>query len=139
MQKEEALNKLKEREGQQFPPLTVEIEKGLIKRFTEAVGDENPLWEDGMAPPTLVLTLGFNEVIETLTQDAPLTVLHGSTVINSFMPVKAGDVLTINPKLEKIRVRKGKMGDTAFTTFAISYTNEKGKAVADVKQMAVVY
>lgn len=139
MQKDEALQKLKEREGEKLPPLTVEVEKGLIKRFAEAVGDENPLWQEGVALPTLVLTLGFNDVIESLTKDAPLTVLHGSTELNSLLSIKAGDVLRVESELSKVRVRKGQMGDTAFTTFTVSYINSEGQAVANVKQTAVVY
>ena len=32
--------------GVEDKPVVVEVEKGHIKRFVEAVGDSNPLWQD---------------------------------------------------------------------------------------------
>ena len=56
--------------GTESQPLTFEIERGAIRRFAEAIGDPNPLFNDeqaarrtrfgGMiAPPTFMRSLGI--------------------------------------------------------------------------------
>ena len=35
--------------GREFPSATADIEKGHLKRFAEAIGDDNPLWNDELA------------------------------------------------------------------------------------------
>jgi len=140
-----ALEELKDRVGQELPPVSLEIEKGLIKKFTDAVGDRNPLWRDEkrpggiLAPPTLMLTIGFNDIIESLSCGSILTVLHGSTELEPMKEVKPGDRVTARAKIANIRERKGQMGDTLFVYIDVGLVNQKGEKVAAVKQMAIVY
>ena len=80
------ISQLESRIGVELPPVSYDIEKGLIRRFAQAVGDDNPLWQDEeyakeigyqslVAPPNLILTLGFDQVLAEFIADDALTVL----------------------------------------------------------------
>jgi len=144
------ISQLESRIGVELPPVSYDIEKGLIRRFAQAVGDDNPLWQDEeyakeigyqslVAPPNLILTLGFDQVLAEFIADDALTVLHGSTELVCHAPVQAGDVITASAKIVNVRQRQGKTGATAFVTFEIGYTNQRQQAVADCRQMAIIY
>ena len=127
-----------------------EIEKGMIRRFIRATGDTNPLWQDEayakkskygsiIAPPAFTLTIGFEEIQEMLASSLPGAVLHGSTELEHYQPVRAGDVVTATTKISNIRERQSKMGKTVFVTFDITYKNQRQQPVAKCRYMVVVY
>lgn len=141
---------LKSQVGVDWPPLVYEIEKGMIRRFAQAVGDPNPLWQDEeyasrssfsgiIAPPTFLLILGFGQILQMLTSDSSLTVLHGSTELECHQPVRPGDVITVTTKIANVRERPGKMGKTLFVTFDMTGTNQGQDVVAKCRQMAIIY
>lgn len=145
MDKEQALKELKGRVGEELAPVSLDIEKGLIRKFASAVGDENPLWCDEnrsggiVAPPTLMLTIGFNDIIESMSYSSLLTVLHGSTELEPKKEVKTGDKITARAKITNIRERKGQLGSTLFVYIDVDFLNQKDEAVAACRQMAIVY
>jgi len=147
---QQKINELENRIGVDFPTMAYDIERGMIQRFVNAVGDTNPLWQNEdyakksgyggiIAPPNLILTLGFDRVLEAYISDASITVLHGSTELECRRPVQAGDVITANAKIINVRQRQGKEGATVFVTFEITYRNQRREAVADCRQMAIIY
>ena len=112
-----------------------EIEKGMIRRFARAVDDPNPRW-DTMAPPTFIVTIGgeqFGEKIITPMFREGL--LHGSTELECYQPVRPGDSITVNGKIASIRERS----QMAFVTFEITYTNQKQELVAKCQQTMIGY
>ncbi len=145
-----SIEELKSKIGVEGPPLVYEIEKGMIRRFAQAVGDPNPLWQDEgyaaksgfggiIAPPTFVLTLGFDRIIHPLTQIPSQTVLHGSTELDCYQPVSPGDVITATTKIAGVRQREGQIGKMAFITFDITYKNQRQEVVAKCRQRAIIY
>jgi len=146
----QTISELESRIGVESPPLVYDIEKGMIQRFARAVGDANPLWQDEdyarkrgyggiIAPPNFILTLGFDRVLEIYTSDASITVLHGSTDFEHHRAVQVGDVITVTAKIVNVRERQGKAGATVFVTFEMAYSNQRQEAVADCRQMAIIY
>jgi acyl dehydratase len=105
------------------------------------VGDSNPLWQDGaIAPPAFILTIGFEHFVEGLMSLAPFgTVLMGSTEIECYQPVSAGDTITVVFKISSLRERQGQMGKMAFMTFDSSYQNQQKELVAKCRQMIIGY
>lgn len=147
---EALIEKLKEQVGVDRPPQVYQVEKGMIRRFAQAIGDPNPLWQDGkyaakssygdiVAPPTLALILGFEQVVQTLTLEPSVTVLHGSTELETYLPIRPGDTITVTARIANARERPGKMGNMLFVTFDMSYHNQKQEAVARCRQMAIIY
>ena len=68
--------------GTQSSPLTMEVEKGAIMKFAEAIGDDNPLWTDEIiarkskyggliAPPTFLRSIRIDR--PELPFDLPFT------------------------------------------------------------------
>jgi hypothetical protein len=133
-----SLAELVDKPGYEFKPVVCEIEKSMIRRFVQALGDDNPRWREEV-PPTLALTLGFDAIQEVLTADPELTVLHGSTELESLRTLKPGDVVTINTRVARVRQQQGKMGTSRFVTFEISCNNQRDELVARCRQMAIVY
>jgi acyl dehydratase len=135
------IDKLKEQVGVEWPPREYQIERGMIERFTRAVGDANPRWQDGtVAPPAFILTIGFEHFVDGLMSLAPFkTVLMGNTEIECYQPVRAGDVITVVFKISSLRERDGSMGSMAFMTFDSSYRNQEQKLVAKCRQMIIGY
>jgi acyl dehydratase len=141
---------LKKKVGVDWPPLVYDIEKGMIRRFAQAVGDPNPLWQDEeyasqsgyggiVAPPTFALIMGFDRMLQSLNLDSSLTVLHGSTELECHQPIRPGDIITVTTRIANVRQRQGKVGETLFVTFDMSCRNQKQELVAMCRQMAIIY
>jgi acyl dehydratase len=135
------IEKLKSQVGVEWQPQEYQIERGMIRRFTRAVGDPNPLWQDGaIAPPTFILAVGFEQFIEGLLSLVPFgTVLMGDTQLECYQPVKLGDIITVVFKIGSLRERKGKMGQMVFMTFDSSYKNQRQELVGKCRQMVIGY
>ncbi len=133
--------KLKGRVGVAWPPREYLIEGEMIRRFARAVGDDNPRWrEDEIAPPTFTLSIGFEQFVDDLMKLTTFnTVLMGSTEIESYQPIKRGDVITVVFKISNLRERKGQTGQMAFMTFDSTYKNQEQTLVARCRQMVIGY
>ena len=127
-----------------------EIEKGMVRRFVQAVDDPNPVWQAEeyagktkyggiIAPPTFVVTLGLEQMGQVLASAPSVTVLHGSTELECYQPIMVGDTITVTAKIADIRERQGKMGRTAFLTFDFTYKNQSQELVAKCRQMIISY
>jgi acyl dehydratase len=132
------IDELKARLETELGSATYEIEKGLIRRFVQAVDDPNPRWQV-IAPPTFVLTVGLDKIQELLALTSSATLLHGSTELECYQPVGPGDVLTATTTITNIRERQGKMGKTVFVTIDTAYKNQRQEPVARCRQMVISY
>lgn len=133
------IERLKEKIGEEWQPGVYEIEKGMIRRFVQAIDDPNPQWQV-IAPPTFVLAIGFEQIQQQVSQLIPYqTLLHGSSDLECYQPIRSGDVVTVTTKITNIRQRQGKMGKMAFITFDTSYKNQRQELVAKCRQMVIGY
>ncbi len=122
------------KEGVEWGVGVFAIEKGMVRRFAQAIGDPNPLWQSE-APPTLILTVGGEQFGQLITPIFPKGLLHGSTELECYQPVRPGDKIAVTVKLASLRERQ----KTAFATFEITYTNQQGQVVARCQQTMVGY
>jgi len=129
------IDDLKQLVGQPWLTLTYPIEAGLGRRFAEAVGDDDPrrAAKKDEVPPALLLTIGFERVISMLLS-LPEAVLHGSTELECFEPVKIGDVLTVTARVAALRERV----PLTFINLELEQHNQKGVLVARCKQLAIL-
>jgi len=124
--------------GVEFISGEYEVEKGMIKRFAQAVDDPNPLWQE-IAPPLFAVVLGFDDFDKQVAKLVGAR-LHAGTEFEYFKPVRAGDVITVTRKVADVREREGKtLGKMAFVTYEITYKNQKGELVARCLQTAICY
>ena len=146
------IEKLRDEIGVEWEPRAYEIEKGMIRRFARAIDDQNPLWQDEeyasksqcggiIAPPTFILTIGFEQVQQKMTDLMPdAGRLHGGTELECYLPVRPGDTITASGKIANVRERIGKStGKMLFVTFDISYTNQRQESVAKCRQLTILY
>ena len=141
--------------GKIDPPHVREVEKGAIRRYADAVGDDNPLYHDEeyakksrygsiIAPPGFfgwatgeisassgiglmgaVINAGFYRIL-----DAGMT-------YEFFLPVRAGDTLVASPKISEVTEKEGKSGTMIISHFEVSYLNQNGDLVARAYQTII--
>ena len=87
--------------GVEAEPIVLEVEKGHIRRFAQAVGDPNPLWQDKayaskarygniIAPPTFLQDWAMHKIAEKLLKDLFLIVWIDT------------DAIILNPQMHHI-------------------------------------
>lgn len=124
----------------EFGPEVYEIEKGMVRKFAEAIDDPDPRWQE-MAPPTFPAALVPTGLIHRLfTAKCPLNrILNGASELEYYQPIKVGDVIYVTAKLEKLRKMEGKEGRTLFMITEVSYKNQGGEVVARGKNTYIRY
>lgn len=107
--------------GRESEPWTVEVERGMIRRFAEALGDPNPIYVDEaaaraaghaalVAPPTFPAALAVNERFRHSLDLGTRLVLHGEQQIEYGRAVVAGDRLTMRSRVAEVLERPGSSG-----------------------------
>jgi len=131
---------LRARIGVELPAGVYQVERGMVQRFIQAIGDPNPLWQ-GMncTPPTFIGTIGFDQIQPMLASVPSGTLLHGSTELECYQPVRVGDTITVTAKIADIRERQGKMGKMTFLTLELTYKNQKQQLAARCRQLTIYY
>jgi acyl dehydratase len=112
----------------------VEIERDAIRRFAEAIGDPNPLFNDevaarktrfgGMiAPPTFCRSLGTS-IPEIARNISNLRVLDGGSKWEYFEPIRPGDRISIVSTIANIREIPSRLGPMVSLEVETSYSNQ---------------
>lgn len=121
---------------------TMEVEKGHIRRFAQAIGDDNPLYYDEeyakksrhggiIAPPTFATTFGF-ESKESVMAGLDINyarLLHGEQEYEYFKPIRAGDVISFSTTITDITEKQGKSGAMDIVTTEMTGNNQNGEKV----------
>lgn len=126
----------------------VEVEKGHIKRFAEAIGDDNPLYHDEayaadsvyggiIAPPT------FPVGLTSQGGDFPLDLdfrrmLHGEQEFIYERVIYAGDTLHCQMKVTDLYEKEGKSGTMQFLLLDTEMKDENNKLVV-TSRMNIIY
>ena len=124
----------------EFGPEVYDIEKGMLKKFAEAIDDSNPRWLTE-APPTFPAALVPKALLNKLfNADIPLKrLLNGASELEYLQPIKAGDVISVTAKLTRLRQMPGAEGPTLFMFTEVTYTNQRGEAVVKGKNTYIKY
>ena len=120
--------------GMQSEARVVEVERGAIRRFAEAIGDPDPLFHDeaaarktrfgGMiAPPTFCRSLGA-AIPEIKIGMGEFRGLDGGSEWEYFVPIRPGDQITVVSKVADIRESEGRLGPMVFIVAETRYTNQ---------------
>ena len=138
--------------GVEWELVMYEIEKGTLRRFVQAIDDQNPLWQDEeyasesqyggiIAPPNFILTIGFEQTQQKMTTLMPgAGRLHGSTEVEYYQPVRPGDTITTSGKITQVQERESnKLGKMVLVTFDMSYENQRQELIAKCRQLTILY
>ncbi len=137
-------------------PTVFEIEKGAIRRYAEAVGDDNPLYRDEVyaansryggiiAPPGFfgwvvgqgVIGKGVGQVITAAFDAGNVMLIDAGKSYEFFLPVRPGDTLICSPEVEDVVEKEGKSGTMFIVSFKSTYKNQNGDIVANAYQSMI--
>ncbi len=124
----------------EFGPEVYEVEKGMLRKFAEAIDDPNPRWENE-TPPTFPAAIVPKELLNKLfNADIPLRrLLNGTSELEYLKPIEAGDVISVTAKLTRMRQVAGAEGPTLFMFTEMTYTNQRGEVVVKGKNTYIRY
>ena len=124
----------------EFGPEVYEIERGMLKKFAEAIEDPNPRWLKE-APPTFPAALVPKALLNKLFNvDISLKrLLNGTSDLEYLQPIKAGDVISVTAKLTRLRQVPGAEGPTLFMFTEMTYTNQLGEVAVKGKNTYIKY
>ncbi len=119
----------------------MEVEKGHIRRFAQALGDDNPLYHDEkyakksrhggiIAPPTFPTVFGFEgeRVLDGLGINYA-RLLHGGQEYEYFRPIRAGDTISFSTKIVDVTEKQGKSGTMDIITTEMTGLDQEGEKV----------
>lgn len=138
--------------GREYPPFTIEIEKGMLRLFAEAVGETNPIFlDEGLAreagyrslpaPPTYGFCLLQMNGRETFAHLMDLGVdlgrlLHAEQAFRYHRVLCAGDKVTCWLKIEDIYEKKG--GALEIVVEEARLTTEDGALAVELRNVWIV-
>jgi len=139
--------------GKEYPPYAITVERGKIKEFATAIGDDNPLylddrvgsaseWSDVIAPPTFAITLR-DETTDTAAFLKELgtdisRLLHGEQEFEIFRPLQPGQTYLCRPRVVDIYEKTGRSGPMAFVVRETTITDGTNEIVATMRGVTIV-
>lgn len=135
--------------GIEAEPEFWDVEKGHIKRFAQAIGDENPIYYDEeyakktryggiIAPPLFLIDTGLVKFVDKLVAMCPdLANINGSTEIEFYRPMMIGDRIKTVAKLVDVEEKVGKSGPMILLTIEVTYTNQRQELVAKCRNIFI--
>jgi acyl dehydratase len=113
--------------GRESDEVIVEIERGAIRRFAEAVGDTTDACLRGdVAPPSFPTTIRIP--VPGLTYDLA-RVLHAGQEYRYQRPIRAGDRLRCRSRLQDVYQREGRIGVMTFFIIDVDGRDENDEPV----------
>ena len=114
------------------PPITATVEAGHLKRFAEAIGDQNPRWLQE-APPTFLVALAPTSMHLAEAEEYGKGWLNGGNRFEYLEPVKVGDRITATQRVADVYEKSGSSGSLLFIIFETEYVNQHGRTVAQLR------
>jgi hypothetical protein len=125
--------------GKSTTPITYDVEKGHVKRFAEAIGDDNPQWRGVTTPPTFIRAFIPSDEDESRPRDPGIRVLDGGSEYEYFKAIRPGDRISVVSKIADVFKKEGRLGTMTFQVKEISFTNQDGDVVATRRDTGIYY
>ena len=124
------------------------IEEGMIRRFAEAIEDDNPLYHDSefaqkspfggkIAPPTFAFEWNHHEALTDITLPGPL--IRAGNEYEFIQPLRLGDIITSKSKISDVYEKQGRSGTMIFITCESTYTNQRNELLGIQRSSFIVY
>ena len=142
------VNKLKPMIGKSTRPAIFEIEKGQVRRFANAIGEDNPIHTDEkaakaagysalVAPPTFAAALGaLDPLIAEVGLDSQAT-MHAEEEYEYFRPIFVGDVLSVVHRIADVYDKHAPNGRLIFLVVETRGNDKRGRAVFKGRRVLV--
>lgn len=126
--------------GVESSPISYEVEKGAIRKFAEAIGDEDPMYYDEqaaqaagfktiVAPPTFLCSFRAQELPDLKIQFGRVR-LNGGNEYDYYQPMYAGDTISVTATYADVTERTGRTGIMIFIITQLTFRNQRGEVVA---------
>jgi N-terminal half of MaoC dehydratase len=108
------------------------VEEGHVRRFCEAIGDDNPRWRHEV-PPTFVVALASE------TPQIPEALAYGKGWLNGgdrfeyLEPIRIGDEIQSRTVLVDAYEKQGSSGSLLFLVFETEFQNQDGRTAVRVR------
>jgi acyl dehydratase len=123
--------------GRESEPVVHEVERSAIRRFADALGDPNPIYQDEaaargaghptlVAPPTFPVALTANERFRHSLDLGTRSVLHGEQQFEYARPLQAGERITVVSRVADVQERPGASGPMDVIVIEDEGKDEKG-------------
>jgi hypothetical protein len=123
--------------GHTMPPFSVGVEKGRLRFFAKAIGQEEV---SDVVPPTFLFCLEMESPNPAAIRDLLgldyKRLLHGEQGFTYHAMAYAGDTLTFSQRIEDIYDKKN--GALEFVVRKTRVTNQRGEPVADLRCVTVM-
>ena len=134
--------------GQSSEPLVIEVEKGQIRRFAQAIGETNPIHYDENAAKAA----GFPGIISSCTYASaihcfddfydevginPHAVMHQEEEYEYFKPIFAGDILSVVHTVSNVYDKQVPNGQLVFIVIESRGNDKRGKSVFKSRRVLV--
>jgi acyl dehydratase len=134
--------------GVESAPVSYDVEKGAIRKFAEAIGDDDPIYYDEkaaqaagfptiVAPPTFLCTFRAQELPDLKIQFGRVR-LNGGNEYEYYQPICAGDTITLTAKYADVSERSGRTGSMVFVITELTFTNQRGEVVAKGRNTGIM-
>ena len=126
--------------GRESEPVLHEVEKGAIRRFADALGDPNPIYQDEVAaraagfpalaaPPTFAVTLTQNDRFRHGLDLGTRSILHGEQQFEYARAIVAGDRITVVSRVADVQEKAGASGPMDVLVIEDEGRDDKGALV----------
>jgi acyl dehydratase len=126
--------------GRESEPVVHEIERSAIRRFADALGDPNPLYQDEaiaraaghpalVAPPTFPVALTSNERFRHSLDLGTRSMLHAEQQFEYQRPLVAGDRITVVSRVADVLERPSASGPMDVIVIEDEGRDDKGELV----------
>jgi acyl dehydratase len=126
--------------GRESEPVLHEVEKGMIRRFADALGDPNPMYQDEavaraagypalVAPPTFAVALTSNERFRHSLDLGTRSILHGEQQFEYARALVAGDRITVVSRVADVQEKAGASGPMDVLVVEDEGRDDKGELV----------
>ncbi len=134
--------------GVESAPIAYDVEKGAIRKFADAIGDEDPIYYDENAakaagfktipaPPTFLCTFRVQELPDLKIQFGRVR-LNGGNEYEYYQPIYAGDTITLTAKYVDVNERTGRTGNMVFVITELTFKNQQGEVVAKGRNTGIM-
>ncbi|HEY7958399.1 MAG: MaoC family dehydratase N-terminal domain-containing protein [Polyangia bacterium] len=134
--------------GRASAPVTYDVERGHIRRFVEAVGDDNPIYVDEAAaraagftaipaPPTFATALRPRDPRDGIEIDWR-KLLHGEQEFSFRRPILAGDRVTVVQRIAEATVKHARSGELDLMVLITTGTDARGEELFTARSVVVI-
>ena len=142
--------------GTQTDPVILEVERGAIRRYAQAIEDQNPLYNDveyakkskygemicppgffgwPVKPRSLAQSPIFSQIMQ---KSGRSTSMDNGGELEFMLPIRAGDILSSVTKIADIYEEAGRSGNRFLLAIReVTYVNQNGDIVAKSKARTI--